>query len=498
MRLRGEIGEATNYKAVFLPPSTWATTAVSFVVRRPTRAITATGSAAPTAEVTVGPHPTFRAEVRVAEVAAQGRNLDMLVPPVLADSGVDVLAFGPRARGLVGAPGHSIVELTNAENYGEVTPDAPLELTIRGSFDPRDAVLALGWDGAYHLPLGYVPRIQSAEAVTIPLVRLPEPTANGQKDVLGSIRILLTKLAHRTFGLPYDYPHLAEVTISPEGKPTYVTTDPAALRAKVAVARRIVLYVHGIFGDTREMAASAIRSGVTGPDDLVLAFDYENLNGGVADAALQLKLRLGAIGLDGTGGRGISIVAHSMGGLVSRWFIEALDGKAVVQRLILLGTPSGGSPWPKVQDAVFWGVGLVLNGLTKVSPTACTVAGILGAVDRANVNLDDMAPGSPFLQQLASLPDPGVPYWVIAGNTVTILPPQAAGLLARLFKPGFYQGLTALFGGEPNDIAVSIASMNAIPGGRVPAPVRQEVPTDHLSYFGDAIALAAVQAALEG
>jgi hypothetical protein len=36
-----------------------------------------------------------------------------------------------------------------------------------------------------------------------------------------------------------------------------VTDDLAAVRAKVAAAKRIVLYIHGIIGETRGMAASS-------------------------------------------------------------------------------------------------------------------------------------------------------------------------------------------------------------------------------------------------
>ena len=48
-------------------------------------------------------------------------------------------------------------------------------------------------------------------------------------------------------------------------------------------------------------------------------------------------------------GKTIHIVAHSMGGLVSRYFIENLGGHEIVQHLIMLGTPNSGSPWPEVQ-----------------------------------------------------------------------------------------------------------------------------------------------------
>jgi triacylglycerol esterase/lipase EstA (alpha/beta hydrolase family) len=39
-----------------------------------------------------------------------------------------------------------------------------------------------------------------------------------------------------------------------------------------------------------------------------------------------------------------------MGGLISRWFIEREGGNQIVNHLIMLGTPNGGSPWARVED----------------------------------------------------------------------------------------------------------------------------------------------------
>ena len=41
----------------------------------------------------------------------------------------------------------------------------------------------------------------------------------------------------------------------------------------------------------------------------------------------------------------VNLVAHSMGGLVSRWYIEQMGGDATVNKLIMLGTPNHGSKY---------------------------------------------------------------------------------------------------------------------------------------------------------
>ena len=90
-------------------------------------------------------------------------------------------------------------------------------------------------------------------------------------------------------------------------------------------------------------------------------------------------------------------------------------------------------------------------------------------------------PSSDFLQELSASDDPGIPYTVIAGNTSLINSPPDSPVgkliasLKNLVELPFY--------GEPNDIAVTVKSIKAIPAGRNPAPVITEVDCDHLVYF---------------
>src|SRR4029078_13465864 len=100
----------------------------------------------------------------------------------------------------------------------------------------------------------------------------------------GSIRILFHKVVSKVLGRPYEYPLLTATDTNGDGAVTYVK-DPAIVRARVASAECILLYIHGIIGDTTVMAGSAHVPAVPSrPDlpalgsryDLVLAFDYEN------------------------------------------------------------------------------------------------------------------------------------------------------------------------------------------------------------------------------
>jgi hypothetical protein len=183
-----------------------------------------------------------------------------------------------------------------------------------------------------------------------------------------------------------------------------------------------------------------------------------------------------------------------MGGLVSRWFIEREGGNRVVRRLIMLGTPNGGSPWPRVQDWATTALAVGLNGLSKFAWPASVLAGLIQAVEAVDVTLDQMVPDSSFLKDLHASPDPKVHYVVIAGNT-SLIPSSAADedqrsklrrLLSRLWSERTkYDVADLFFGGLENDIAVSVSSMRHLAAGRELACEVRTVACDHMSYFSD-------------
>jgi hypothetical protein len=168
----------------------------------------------------------------------------------------------------------------------------------------------------------------------------------------------------------------------------------------------------------------------------------------------------------------------------------------VVQHLILLGTPSAGSPWPQTVAGLTTLLTMALNGLSgltalsmgplPVSLVLKMTASIVQRIETIDVTLDEMEPDSDFIQELATSDDPGIPYTVLAGNIGLINPaasPQkklAAKLMARLKEL-----MKLPFFGVPNDLAVTVDSIKAIPAGRTPTPVVMEVACDHLVYFTD-------------
>lgn len=474
----------------------WVTSDLSIVTERN---LGATPIGAAEAElagsaVVVAAHPTLRATARVRSEPGPARDADTaLLPPPLRD---DPDASEPFALSSTrsGAAEATVLELRDVENWQDVTPADPLRITVPVTLRADEHVLPIGFDGEFYLPLGVVSR-RAADGVEIRLDTLPDPITD--RSLVGSIKILFRKLVLAPLGVADPYPLLSLVTPDGAGGLTY---DTHAAAAAVANADRVLLYVHGILGDTRGIVASAFPDGLAAAYDAVLAFDYENLHTRIDETAALLRARLDEVGLR-PGGATLDVVAHSMGGLVVRWMVEHLDGADIVSSVTTLGTPNAGSPWPRVQDWAFSALSIGLNSLASSFWPAGVLAGLVGLVERVDNALDDLAPGSDRLQRLFTAPDPHVPYTVLVGDRSLVERPEPDGriarLLARIARDRLVDPVVALaFLGAPNDLAVAVSSAEHLPVGRDPAPAVRRVASDHMSYFVDPAGRDALAAAL--
>lgn len=447
-------------------------------------------------------HHNLNANVRLTTVTQSTRDLgNHLLPPLLRadNSGIRPFQF-TASRGT--DPGLSVLELNQIQDPFVVTPNHPLKLVVDSPLKPDEYLLPISYDGEFFLPLGRAH--SSADGTTeIVLERLTEPVSAGKRSLGGSIRIFFQKIVSQNLGLQFDYPILAIADVSPDGVVNYIA-EIEQVKQRVAQAERIVLYIHGIIGDTQSMLGSIQRAKLTDLYDLVLTFDYESLNTSIEENAKLLKQKLAAAGLGENHGKALHIVAHSMGGLVSRWFIEReagdglrpAEGDRVVQNLIMLGTPNAGFPWSTIQDWALTTLSIGLNGLSTITWPIPVLGMLLKAMNKSvevvktiDVSLDEMRPGSQFLQNLAASPDPGIPYTIIAGNTSIIpaaLQPEAnqqSSPLERLMQKLFYKTVSLPFFGQPNDLAATVHSIKSVSQERQPPPQIQEVGCDHFVYF---------------
>lgn len=479
--------------------SDWTTSDLTVTVVRPRDAAEVPEAGAQVtlgAGVTLMGHQDFKARASLASTAEVGRALGPLtVPAVFRDDPDLSQAFlFEAARGT--DPGLGALQLTDISNPEAVTAATPLRLRVAASLAPDERVIPYAWDGEFYLPLGSGRTIDDAVEIELRQIPVFRTDWDVERGIISSIRILFQKIASPYLGIAFDYPQLAAVDFDAERRPAYEKTA-AAVRAKVADAEKILLYVHGIFGDTMGMTAAAVADTATAGTaaeriasryDLVLAFDYENINTSIKETARALKNRLAAVGIGAGHGKTLHVVAHSMGGLVTRWFIEQEGGHQIVQHLVTLGTPHAGSPWPTIENWATAALAIGLNGLNQVAWPLSLLGDLAGAVETVDVTLDEMAPNSSLLKELELGSDPNVPYTLLIGNT-SIIPTAVANgtlqaLLARLSPRRVLHNVTALaFVNTPNDIAVAVSSAQSIPQSRLPAPVTSEVACDHITFF---------------
>lgn len=474
----------------------WVTNQITITTVRPqpTTPISRERAVAIAPNVQLNPHPTFSANARLTTVPQSTRDLGDRKFPLLLHEGLQPFPLVP-SRG--NDPGLSVVELSQVSDRTQVTPDNPLTLLIDTPLEPNEYLLPIGYDGEFFLPLGRA-RQTLDQRTEIILERLPEPISEGQRSLGGSIRIFFQKTVMEQLGLEFDYPLLEIADVSPDETVTY-TKDLQQVKARVAQAERIILYIHGIIGDTRSMVPSLQRANLSDRYDLILTFDYENLNTTIEENARLLKQRLAAVGLDKKHGKQLHIIAHSMGGLVSRWFVEREGGNQIIQHLLMLGTPNSGSPWATVEDWALLALSIGLNGLSQCTWGEPIVGMLLKAINRfpkaveeIDITLDQMKPNSKFLQTLAASPEPGIPYTIVAGNVLAIPDSpktqreQQRKALERLTQDLFQKVVALPFFNQANDIAVTVQSIKGVPWKQVQI---YDVPCDHLVYFSDPIGL---------
>lgn len=466
-------------------------------------------------------HPNFKGKFSINPLPPSSRNINSnIVPPIFIQEQTSTLRGGKRlsepynfnmTRG--GGGNKSVIEIVEVQNHESVTPQNPIKILIDKQLQPDEYILPIAYDGEFFLPLGKAKSVNGKTEITIE--SLPEPTSDS-RSVQGSIKILFQKVVYenagKRLGMNFPYPLLRIANVSESGRVTY-NINANEIKAKVASADNILLYIHGIIGDTesilKNVKSAFVEDGnqksLVDKYDLVLAFDYENLNTTIQENAKLLKQKLEEIGITANHGKQLHIVAHSMGGLVSRCFIEEEGGNQIVQHLVMLGTPNAGSPWVKIQDWAFTALGIGLNQLSTIAWPLNIIIALLVFLEANDNALDQMKYQSDFIQSIAKNNDPNVQYTIIAGDrsiTPEALVESANSskikrLMQKLFGTAVDNVVDKVFFQQPNDIAVTIESIKSVSLQRNPKPIiMSPIACDHNSYFTTQAGLDALVQAL--
>ena len=460
-------------------------------------------------------HPTFKGKFSINPLPPSSRNVNSnIVPPIFVQEQTVVERGGKKpseqynfnmARS--GSGNMSVIEIVDVQNYQSVTPENPIKILVDKQLQSDENILPIAYDGEFFLPLGKAKSVNGKTEIT--LERLLAPTVDS-RSLQGSIIVLFQKVIYESIGkrlgMNFDYPLLRIANVSESGRVQY-NSNQNEIKNKVASANKILLYIHGITGDTESLLPSIQSASLVDKYDLVLAFDYENLNTTIQGNAKLLRERLEQIGISANHGKQLHIVAHSMGGLVSRVFIEEEGGNQFVQHLVMLGTPNAGSPWVKIQDWAFTALGIGLNQLSTIAWPSYIIAALLAFLEANDNALEQMNIQSDFIQSIAKNKDPNVQYTIIAGDrsvTPEALVESANSskiqrLMQKLFGSAVDNVVDKVFFQQPNDIAVTIESITSVSKERNPQPIIiSPVGCDHNSYFTTPAGLDALVQALGG
>lgn len=394
----------------------------------------------------------------------------------------------------------SVLELSGSDlAIDRVTPESPIVISSARSLQSNEGILAIAHDGDFWLPVGYgMPNEDGQTEIQIERLveRCVEVAENGERRVSEAISLCFQKVVLQKTQTAW----LRKARLNPDGTVSFTPKgDFTSVRNAVEGAKHIVLFIHGILGDTESMIPSVQTAGLLNlsgspePEqyDLVLAFDYENLNTRIENTAEILGQQLEQVGLADGHDKTLHIIAHSMGGLVSRSFIEQKGGNRVVKHLIMLGTPNGGSEWSSVYELATLLLSVGLNFIPKFFVAGPFVSLLTNrAIERMSNTLRQMhIQNSELLPNLRDSSDPKCPYTIIAGDTQLDggLNQKAENLLTAL-RRRVLRGLEFPFRGQKNDIAVTVKSIfsEEVFAGRNPAiNFIAPVACNHLVYFED-------------
>ena len=169
-------------------------------------------------------------------------------------------------------------------------------------------------------------------------------------------------------------------------------TDPgltdAISESREVFVGRPVLFVHGIFSLAEDIENSEGFQTFSA-DHYAVTVEYadskaQTFFGNIPLFSGRLEQRIAGL-KEETGAEKVDIVAHSMGGLVSRYYIEKQGGRDDVGKLIMVQTPNHGSEWADLR---------ALLGYASDFKKAYTLATTFGLTTVIDVVADELIPST--------------------------------------------------------------------------------------------------------
>lgn len=116
-----------------------------------------------------------------------------------------------------------------------------------------------------------------------------------------------------------------------------------AVTAPIAQAQEPIVFIHGYTGSNSNWNTMVNRFIASGyPASKLYRFSYNSYTVSNETAASQLRTFINNVRANNNNVQ-VSVIAHSNGGLVTRWYKVKLGGSGSIRRFITLGTPHKGS-----------------------------------------------------------------------------------------------------------------------------------------------------------
>lgn len=512
LKVLGSRSSSTRSIADFpsIDPPIWTAKTISFHIIQPAAAQSlADGQPIALQGLKIIGPQAFAAKVALATPGETARDLDSLPLPFVAESMVP-LDLRPS---LLRSAGTSVVALTDIESLEAVTPQSPLLLELDGEAKNLLAEGDLFMPFVYHegdkawYPIG----VPGDAAHPAKINHLNEEiigfTKEDTKGLGKALRLFLYKI---TVNKPLvgtiakrmgnvDIYSLALAKIEDVGKDTTYISDVATIIDEIANADRILLFIHGFIGSTHDnvkFVRRLSREKDGAPEylqsryDAILTFDYESLSSPIDTIAQKLTEQLEAIGItpDKMEGKTLHVVAHSMGGIVARWWIEQQGGHKVVDHFIQVGSPNKGAKLTRLYDWLMLGMAQAINFVPATAQFFAQQLARYTGLDTIDDNIVDLSPGSEKLRLLEDhkAPDMTLPYIILSGDTQKIDPTlwrdKQVPVLKRVLKWLRYEAADAIIFQENNDTVVAVASAQGLPKHEH-IKVLDSVGCDHFAFF---------------
>lgn len=456
----------------------------------------------------------FDATVYLSNTEEASRDMDEM-PPAINIEGIMILEL---TQGTTRSTGLSVISLNVMSGMETISDKTPLKISLLDDQMLRNDEVVMPFIYDFETKAWYpvgLPgdALHPVQVTSLPIDGTEPENTTGERNLRKALKLFLYKI---TVGKPIvgliakiigkqDLFTLAAVKVNAEDQPNETTTNLGEIKEKIKNAKRILLFIHGFIGNTKENIRFVHRlSQQNGNEtrllsdnyDVVLTFDYESIATPIPEIVENLIRELKEVGIteENSGIKTFHVVAHSMGGLVARWWLEKAGGNKIVHQFVQVGSPNAGSKLTNAYDFALLGLTKAINFV----PMPAVIQDITGwlvryvGLDKLDDNIVQLRENSPLIKEFEQLPDPKIPYTLICGDTGMMNPimqEKQLPIIRRLFKRLRYEAADRLIFKEPNDFVAAVSSVKHLPAGREQVVIHPPVGCDHFGFFRESAGL---------